>query len=489
LASPEAPIVLLERLAGASSPLPESLAPGAPTLGCMLPSNPLHHLLMRELQAPLVATSGNRSDEPICIDEREALERLGGMAGLFLVHDRPIARHVDDSIVRLLMGRELVLRRARGYAPLPVDLPAAGAGHALAWGAHLKNSVALRKGGRVFLSQHLGDLDAPESRDALRRAAADLPELLGAVPVRAAHDLHPDYAGTREAKASGLPCVAVQHHWAHIAACMAENGLDGEVLGLAWDGTGLGTDQTVWGGEFLACGYGGFRRAGHLRTFRLPGGDAAARDPRRSLLGALHALLGPATRGQASSLPALASLGADLGLMLQALERKVNSPLTSSAGRLFDAAAALAGFSRTMRFEGQAAATLEFLLDGPVNEAPYPYAVLNEQGTWVLDWGPGLLAMAEDALSQVPPALMSARFHGMLVEASVALARQVGLPRVCLSGGCFQNRRLTERMVERLEAVGFRAYWHQRVPPNDGGIALGQAAIESVLPPVPAPAS
>ncbi len=484
LASPEAPIVLLRRRRDAAEPLPASLAPQNPLLGCMLPSNPLHHLLAADLGFPLVATSGNLSDEPICTDEHEALERLAGLAELFLVHDRPIARHVDDSISRVMLGRGQVLRRARGHAPLAISLPLPGLkGAALAHGGHLKNSLALRRGPLVFVSQHIGDLDTPQAQAAHQRVAQDLPRLLGAAPLAAAHDLHPDYASTRLAQSSGLPCIAVQHHHAHIAACMADNGLDGEVLGLAWDGTGFGPDGTVWGGEFLACGYAGYRRIAHLRQFRLAGGDAAARDPRRSLLGCLHALHGSGLLRSYGGLRALSGFsGQELALLVQMLDKGLNAPFTSSMGRLFDAAAALAGFERAMRHEGQAAMALEALVRHPAQAPGYGFPLLSAPGLpLVADWGPCLEQMAAEALQGVDPALRAERFHSGLAGLAVAVAQGAGLSRVCLSGGCFQNQRLLQAVKEALERAGFRAYWHQRVPCNDGGISLGQAAAQAAL--------
>jgi hydrogenase maturation protein HypF len=311
----------------------------------------------------------------------------------------------------------------------------------------------------------------------------DLPRLLGATPQAEAHDLHPDYASTRVARESGLPCCAVQHHHAHIAACMADNGLDGEVLGLAWDGTGFGPDGTVWGGEFLACGYAGYRRVAHLRQFRLPGGDAAARDPRRSLLGCLHALRGGEVLQRYGGLKALAGFSApERVLLVQMLDKGLNAPLTSSMGRLFDAAAALAGFERVMRHEGQAAMALEALLRQPARAKGYAFPLIEAAGLpLVADWGPCLEAMAAEAAQGLDPSLRAERFHSGLAGLAVAVAQKAGLSRVCLSGGCFQNRRLLQAVVEALERAGFRAYWHQRVPCNDGGISLGQAAVQAAL--------
>ncbi|HEX7580360.1 MAG TPA: carbamoyltransferase HypF, partial [Thermoanaerobaculia bacterium] len=283
LASPEAPIVLLPRREG--SPVAEAVAPGNPNLGVMLPSNPLHHLLLQKADVPVVATSGNRSEEPICTDEREAVDRLGSLADLFLVHDRPIERHADDSIVRVIRKEARVLRRARGYAPFPVfaDRPLPPI---LGVGAHLKNTVALSVGREIFISQHIGDLETPEAMQAFERVITDFRRLWEVTPVAVAHDLHPAYLSTQWARESGIPLIGVQHHHAHLAACLAEHG-GGSALGVTWDGTGYGTDRTVWGGEFLAGSAAGFTRVASLRPFRLPGAEAAVREPRRCALALL----------------------------------------------------------------------------------------------------------------------------------------------------------------------------------------------------------
>ena len=282
LRSPECPIVLLRRRSQAA--VAPEVAPGNPYLGVLLPYTPLHHLLLRDVATPLVATSGNLSDEPICTDQQEALVRLGGIVDLFLVHDRPIVRHVDDSIVRVMLDRELVLRRARGYAPLPVRLPQAQP-PVLAVGAQLKNTVAMSVGRNVFVSQHIGDLENAEASQAFRQVIDSFRRLYRIQPERVAADMHPDYVSTRFARSTGLPLVTVQHHFAHVVSCMTENDLTGTVLGVAWDGTGYGLDGTVWGGEFLVTDGNSFRRAASLRQLRLPGGERAMREPRRSALG------------------------------------------------------------------------------------------------------------------------------------------------------------------------------------------------------------
>lgn len=483
LASPESPIVLLARRDGGGRGLARSVAPGNPNVGVMLPYTPMHALLLREAGGPVIATSGNRSDEPICTDQREALDRLGSIADLFLVHDRPIVRHVDDSIVRIVLGREMVLRRARGYAPLPVPIGFQSP-PLLAVGAHLKNTVALASGSHVIVSQHIGDLESPEASAAFVKVSADLQHLYEITPAAVVADLHPDYRSTRHAAALGLPLWHVQHHVAHVAACMAENALDAPALGVAWDGTGHGLDGTVWGGEFFSVDSRSFTRIACLRPFRLPGGDRAIKEPRRSALGLLHTMAGNA----APALPPLladAFSAAERALLVEAATRGVNAPVTTSAGRLFDAVASLTGLRQRSSFEGQAAMDLEFAAAADVDDA-YSFTLSEPRrhfalGSWqspglVIDWAPMVRAILEDVAADVTPGIIAARAHNTMAAMIVAVAQVAGETAVVLSGGCFQNRYLTERTVTSLRRAGFRPYWHQRIPPNDGGIALGQIA-------------
>jgi hydrogenase maturation protein HypF len=498
LRSPESPIVLLKRRSigerqppGSSSGQPDlppyslaaSLAPHNPNLGVMLPYTPLHHLLMQELGFPVVATSGNLSEEPICTDEQEALRRLAGIADLFLVHDRPILRHVDDSIVREMAGRELVLRRARGFAPLPVflqrSLPTL-----VAVGPHQKNTVATSVGDQVFVSQHIGDLESAESLHAFERVHAAFRELYEIHPAAVACDLHPGYLSTQFARRLPERVIPVQHHYAHVLACMAENRLSAPVLGIAWDGSGYGPDGTVWGGEFLRIGELGYERVAHLRTFPLPGGERAVKEPRRAALGLVWEMLGdeafllPARAWEAFSVE-------ELRVLRSMLRQMLNTPRTSSAGRLFDAVAALAGVRQVCGFEGQAAMELEFRATESASQESYPFALRESSGPLVVDWEPMIRAIlaekfppqqAKNGLAgdPVPAPSIAGAFHRTLAQMIVAVAERVGESRVALSGGCFQNRCLTELAISGLERAGFQAYWHQRIPPNDGGIALGQ---------------
>jgi len=519
LLSPEAPIVLLRRniregeRRGQAAVSP-AVAPGNPFLGVMLPYTPLHHLLMRELGFPIVATSGNISDEPICTDEQEALKRLGGIAELFLVHDRPIRRHVDDSVLRVMLGRELVLRRARGYAPLPVSVSFA-LPDLLAVGPHLKNTVAVARGHNIFISQHIGDLETQESFEAFQREIRSLGSLYDIKPSGVVSDLHPDYLSTKYANGLGIPVTHIQHHFAHVAACMAENGLDGQVLGVSWDGTGFGADGTIWGGEFLLTGAGGYERVATLRSFMLPGGEAAVKEPRRTALGLLYEMFGQDLFESNRFLLAGAFGAKELVLLQQVMRKRINTPVTTSAGRLFDGVASILGLRHRCSFEGQAAMELEFLTSGVDTGEDYGFQITDfksEHGATEpaqrssaptatpqspirhpqsavgiphaparIDWAPMILQILEDVRCTVPSTLIAAKFHNTLAEIIVAVAKRGKDERVALTGGCFQNRTLTERAVHRLRAEGFRPYWHQRVPPNDGGIALGQLSAASLL--------
>ncbi|NQT37242.1 MAG: carbamoyltransferase HypF, partial [Planctomycetes bacterium] len=450
------------------------VAPGNPYLGVMLPSSPLHHLLLAEAGRPIVCTSGNLSEEPMAITTEEALERLGKIADLFLTHDRPIVRPVDDSVARIGPDGLQVHRRARGFAPLPIELPSPGP-VVLAVGGHLKNAVALSLGDRAVVSSHVGDLDNARSVEVHRRAIDDLIDFFDVVPERIACDLHPDYASTRHAEVLAarwnVPLVHVQHHHAHVVAGMIEHRLPGPVLGFSWDGTGYGSDGTAWGGEALVCDGAGFHRVAHLRTFPLPGGDRAAREPRRSALGVLFEILGEDAAEYATDWFS----PAEVSLLLTALARSLHSPRSSSMGRLFDAVAALCGLPGRCSFEGHAAMALEFAADGDVEEA-YPLPISDDEPA-VADWEPLVRAILADRRAGEPIGRISARFHNGLAEMAVAVARREGRPDVVLTGGCFQNALLTERVRGRLVRDGHNVYTHRCVPPGDGGLALGQLAV------------
>lgn len=454
------PIVLVEKKPG----LAEEVAPDNPLLGVMIPYSPLHALLMAEVGRPIVATSGNLSDEPICTGEQEALRRLRGIADLFLVHDRPILRPVDDSIVRRIGGEPVILRRARGYAPLPLQA-ARPLPEMMATGGQMKNTVAFSRGGLVFVSQHLGDLSTAEALAGHRRCAGDFQRIYGVRPARALCDAHPDYGSTKTAADLGVPLTPVQHHVAHAFSAVLEHGLAPPVLAAAWDGTGYGPGGAVWGGEFLLWEGDTVRRVAHLRPFRLPGGEQAIREPRRALLGVL------AECGQEElARPLFAEQ--EWRVLLRMLERGVNAPLTTSAGRLFDAAAALLGLCVKATFEGEAAMRVEFAARGAAAGPP------PETG---LDWAPVFDILARPGLSVAGRAWL---FHQWLAAAIAGAARLAGARDVALTGGCFQNALLAETAATRLQQAGHRVFLHRRLPPNDGGLAAGQilaAAMEVKL--------
>ena len=490
LASHQAPIVLLRRRRE-SSPISDravehiqpdetveniapGVAPGNPYLGVMLPYTPLHDLFMAAVGRPIVCTSGNLSEEPMAIDTNDAVERLSVIADTFLVHDRPIVRPVDDSVARVGPDGLQVFRRARGFAPAPIDLGFTGP-TVLAVGGHLKNTVALSLGSQAVLSPHVGDLESVLGVEVHRQAVRDLVDFFHARPEAVACDMHPDYASSRHAERLAaewnVPLVRVQHHHAHVAACRAENGIQGPLLGFSFDGTGYGPDGTVWGGEVLECDGADFARVGRLRTFPLPGGDRAVREPRRSALGLLFELLG----NQAADHARAWFAPHELNSLAKLLDRSIHCPRTSSLGRLFDAVACLCGLGTTISFEGQAAMALEYAADWQ-EKAAYPIT-LSDTIPAVADWGPMVEAIVHDRRAGVPTANISARFHNALADWAVAAARRGGCRRVALSGGCFQNGLLFDRVHTRLLEAGFTVYTHRTVPPGDGGISLGQLLV------------
>lgn len=469
------PIVLLKKKEAGQ--IAGSVAPGNPNLGAMLPYTPLHHLLLSQLRFPVVATSGNCSDEPIVTDETEALSRLRNIADAFLVHDRPIVRHADDSIMRVVNGAPQILRRARGMAPLPIsvqqDLP-----EIIAVGGHLKNSVAFARGHQVFMSQHIGDLDTPEAVAAFEQVINDLQRLLNFEPVAVACDQHPDYVSTRFARTLGVPVLPIQHHHAHIVSCMAENQITAPVLGIAWDGTGYGSDGTIWGGEFLLSTADKFQRVAHLRTFPLPGGDQAAHEGWRTACGMLHDLFGDKLWDL--DLPPVNAASPKADVFEQMLARQVNSPRSSAVGRLFDAVAALIGLKQNSSFEGQAAMLLEFAADGNRREF-YPFEMSSTKPI-VLDWRPMVEAIVCDVQAKTAVSDIAVKFHNTLVEMMAKVARSIDTThKIVMTGGCFQNKRLTEHAYHRLTSEGFEVYQHRQVPPGDGGLALGQAMAAAAM--------
>ncbi len=487
--------------------LAESVTQGSPWLGAMLPYSPLHHLLLNEFGGPVVATSGNLSDEPIATTVEQAHERLAQVADLFVDHDRPIARPCDDSVTRIVLGRESLIRRARGYAPMPVpvrqSLPCI-----LAVGGHLKSTVALALGRQIVVSQHIGDLDTPQARESFERIVADLCRLYRFSPDVIACDLHPDYWSTRWARAQGKPVIAIQHHEAHAASCAAENDVEGPFLGVSWDGTGYGHDGTIWGGEIFLFEDGNseteprpsgsgcrsapiedssnqtsfdseatapsrsrlrfnkhlssearIRRVASLRPFLLPGGEAAVKDTWRCAASVL--------------IESGVKVDGKLATVEPLVRKNINCVATSSMGRLFDAVAAITGVCERNRYEGEAGLRLEALAMeyGPAEPYPLPCSGLHA------DWRPMIAEMAAEVKQATSVSLISARFHETLAAWIVEVALKTGIRRVALSGGCFQNAWLTARCAARLGSAGCTAFIHQRVPANDGGISLGQAVL------------
>lgn len=478
LTSRRRPIVLLPRLADA--PVAAAVAPGTRQLGLLLPYSPLHHLLLAAVAAPIVLTSGNVSDEPIAYTDADAFDRLGGIADAFLTHDRPIHIRTDDSVVRPWRGRESVLRRSRGFVPEPVTLPSAAPRPLLACGAELKNTFCLVKDRYAVISQHIGDLENFETLRSFTEGIVHLRRLFDIDPALVAHDLHPEYLSTKHAselaERSGVELVGVQHHHAHIASCLTDNGEEGPVLGVAFDGTGFGDDGTIWGGEFLLADLTTYTRVGHLAPMPMPGGTTAIRQPWRMAA----AYLDRAFDGCPPTDLAVSVRNATAWATVTELaRRRVASPLTSSAGRLFDAVSAVLGIRDTVHYEGQAAIELEQLADGGERDA-YPVTV-SGAGPLVVAGADLVRAVAEDVLRGVPPEVVAARFHNGMAEViarcCVSLRDRTGVGTVAISGGVFQNLLLLDRTVDLLHENGFRVLTHSRVPANDGGISLGQAAV------------
>tara|TARA_R110000772_G_scaffold49123_6_gene112716 strand:- start:23115 stop:25484 length:2370 start_codon:yes stop_codon:yes gene_type:complete len=497
LKSPSAPIVLLE---ATGDPLPEAVAPGLNRLGFMLPHTPMHHLILRRMKRPVVMTSGNVSGQPQCTDNDDARERLKDVADFALMHDREIANRIDDSVVRVDMGRSRMLRRARGYAPEAIKLPEGliGDTHVLALGAELKNTFCLIKDGDAILSQHMGDLEDAATSDDVSHNLRLYADLFEHEPAVIAVDSHPDYLSSKRgrgmAEEAKLPLLEIQHHHAHIAACMAENGWrpdDGKVLGVAMDGLGFGVDGTVWGGEFLSCDYRSFKRLGCLKPVALPGGAQAVREPWRNAYAHLMAEMGWAEFSMNfDELDVFRKLAVAPRETLDAMiEKGLNAPLSSSCGRLFDAAAAICGLAWDRQaYEGEAAMLFEAAVDpdamGEPDDLAYPFAIplMDGKGLPYIEPLAVWRAMLGDLHLQTPIGTIAARFHRGLARAIAGMVMKLAgndreFETVALSGGCFQNRTLLQMVVELLEGQAFRVLTHERVPANDGGIALGQAVI------------
>jgi hydrogenase maturation protein HypF len=474
LVSPRRPIVLTPRRPGAD--LAADVAPRLVDVGVMLPSSPLHVLLADGMRRPLVMTSGNRSSEPVLHQDVEAHEILGALSDGVLAHDREIAVRTDDSVLRSTgRGRVQLVRRARGWVPQPVRLPVKSAAAVLAVGAQLKSTVALARAGSVLLSQHLGDLDDWSTYASFTATIEHITRLSGVTPALVAHDLHPDYRSTAWAMASGLPLLPVQHHHAHIAACLVEHRVTAPVLGVAFDGVGLGPDGTLWGGELLLADLTGFTRVGHLVPVALPGGDAAVREPWRTALAWLHRSLGEEAAAEQG--PQLD----DRWAAVLSLVASGRAPETTSVGRLFDAVAALLGVRSRVSYEGQAAMELEALARQADDRRVPTYAF--EVGPTTLDPAPLLAALIGDHAHGVPVEAMAAAFHSALAAGTARLVRNVAsrhdVHTVALSGGVFQNSLLSDQLADALARAGLRVLQHEQLPPNDGSISVGQAAVAS----------
>ncbi len=472
LASVQAPIVLLRKRNDAL--LAPVVAPGNAYLGVMLPYTPLHYLLLRDVGKPLVMTSGNRRDEPLCRTAEEAHLALDGLVDAFLLHDRPIHQRCDDSVIIVSEAGAHPIRRSRGFVPLPVHTPIATPTPILAVGAELKNTFCLLREHEAFLSQHIGDMGSLASQQHFVSSLEHFQSLFKIQPTVVAHDLHPEYATTGFAKDAGLPRIGVQHHHAHIAACLADNGLTGPVIGVAFDGTGYGSDGAIWGGEFVVADLRDCRRVAHLEYLPLPGGEAAIRRPARTALAYLVTLL-----ESVPQLPFLQDVSQEeQRVTLRMLERQLNTPLTSSCGRLFDAVAAIVGLRSQVSYEAQAAIELEAVSAHATHDGVvYPFSLENGH----IRLGAMLAAIVADTQRHVAVGLIGQRFHRSLAEIVRTVCMQIreheGLTAVALSGGCWQNRLLLSATMSRLRESGFSVYVHHQVPTNDGGISLGQAVV------------
>jgi hydrogenase maturation protein HypF len=499
LSSPQSPIVLMRWRDDSS--VSREVAPNLQYLGVMLPYTPLHHILLRDTRLPLVMTSGNLSEEPIAKDNDEALRRLSGIADYFLIHNRDIYSRYDDSVTIVERGTSQLVRRARSYAPYPIVLPFASK-QVLGCGAEMKNTFCLTRDNYAFLSQHIGDMENIETLEHFDNTISLYKRLFRIEPEIIAHDLHPDYLSTKYAQElgeSGIKLIPVQHHHAHIVSCMVDNGLQSQVIGVVLDGTGMGDDGHIWGGEFLVADYHSFNRVGHLEYLPLPGGDAAIKRPYRTAIGYILSLLGEDTLNaviaRAAKQPRLASMAEvseiETEIIKRQIEKGLNSPLTSSMGRLFDAVSALIGIRGEIDYEGQAAVELEMAAyachceerddEAIEDKKSYPYRIIKDNGMRIVQLRDLLSAIIEDLKQAVPSGRISVKFHNtiaqMIEEMCRLIANETGIKQVALSGGVFQNRLLLRKTINLLEISDFQVFTHRQVPCNDGGISLGQVVI------------
>jgi hydrogenase maturation protein HypF len=482
LSSLPRPIVLL-RKGDDNNQISDAVAPGQRFFGVMLPYTPLHHLLLADARIPLVMTSANLSDEPIAYKDDDALGRLGKIAEYFLLHDREIHMRCDDSVARTIDKREVIIRRSRGYAPQPISLRVPFVRPVLACGGHLKNTFCLGKNRHAFLSQHIGDLENYETLDSFTKGIEHFKNLFDVEPRVVAHDLHPDYLSTKYALGmAGMTKIGVQHHHAHIASCIAEHGLAGPVIGVAFDGVGYGNDGTIWGGEFLIADLSRYERRAHLRNVPMAGGNRAIREPWRMALTHLRDAFGkdPMSLG----LPGWENIPArKIELVTAMIEHGLTTVQTSSCGRLFDAVAAILALRHEANYEGQAAVELEAIATDGIAES-YSFDI-GATTPAEIDMRPAIDQIVREIRKRLPAGFIAAKFHNTIIAVITQICRRLrdsdGLQQVCLSGGTFQNCYLLERVIPALRNCGFEVYINRRVPANDGGIALGQAAIANAV--------
>lgn len=487
LLSIQRPIVLLRKKSDCA--IPHDIAPDNLYLGVMLPYTPLHYLIIKESGLPLVMTSGNVSDEPIAYKNTEAFARLKCIADYFLVHNRDIFMRCDDSVVKVIEDKEMIIRRSRGYAPFPLRLQYAFTKPVLACGAFLKNTFCLARGNHAFLSHHIGDLENTETLHSYETAIEHYKRLFSVEPEVIAYDLHPEHLSTKYALAQkdDILKIGVQHHHAHIASCMTENDITHKVIGVAFDGLGYGDDGNFWGGEFLVADISRYERAGHLDYVPMPGGEQAIKEPWRMAISYLYHMYGTDIHllSLFDTQKFMKEKNDKLEILFKMLSRKINSPLTSSAGRLFDGVASLLDLQHSVNYEGQAAIKLESIADER-ETGHYPFGINANTGgrcnvPFIIQWQPVIKHIMEDLQHKTANPIISTRFHNSIVEmvaqVCIMLRDIVGLHDVVLSGGVFQNNFLLSRSINKLTSNGFKVYTHQKVPCNDGGISLGQAVI------------
>jgi len=467
----EKPIVLLEKLKTPRFKLSNLIAPDNKYLGVMLPYTPIHHLILGEKLNAIVATSANLSEEPICSTRQEVEKKLSKVAEYILDHNREIHTRIDDSVVRIMNNKISMIRRARGYVPVPVKI--SGKKEILSLGAEMKNTFTIVKNGLAFVSQHIGDLKSPESFDHFKQTINYFKKVFQVEPKVLVHDLHPNYLSTKYA---GTKSAGAQHHHAHIASCMAENGINEKVIGVAFDGMGMGLNGKIWGAEFLIADYHNFKRFAHLKEIPLPGGDKASKEPWRMAVSYLYHTFGRSFL-KFKKMPLLKEIPLkDINMIISMIEKEINCPNAVSMGRLFDAVSALLGICYKNSYEGEAAAELEYAIQKPTNKS-YKFEIIKDDGSIIID----PTKMVQELVKELLVPDISAKFHNTIVNMIFSICKnareQTGLNKVCLSGGCFQNKYLTEKTVKVLSNAKFEVYIHSLVPANDGGISLGQAAI------------